>query len=476
MEYFTERERKIPVADDVDVLVAGGGVSGIVAAVAAARNGARTLLVERLGWLAGHLDAGWGAGTVGFVFQDAQGKQIMKGICWELLERIKRMGAALGASRRRFLRNTWPYKTENRVFRPQIMQEAGKQVAFEMVEEAGVRLLLHTFIADVVVEDSCVKGIIIENKSGRQALLAKVVVDCTGDADIAARAGVPFDQTGKEKTYQVSRSFLLANVDTEAIRRKIVDHVDEYAYVMEPLEVPEGLQHPIMAMPWKVEDLEVTEDGRHLKGPKGSHSSESVGIMAGIMGIGFSVDGVDGTNAWEVSRAEVQIRKKVFERWLRLRRERAEYADSLLLPGSVDLGVRETRRIRGEYTITMRDIDEGRRFEDAIAQSMIALDCHHPGGVWEELAPKDTYDLPYRILVPKRIEGLLVAGRCVSTDHMALAALRKIPVCMALGQAAGTAAALSASKGVFPRNLDISELQRTLLSQDVPLRDGLPVR
>jgi hypothetical protein len=471
MDYITEKPRQIPVAASVDVLVAGGGVSGVMAAVAAARNGAKTLLVERQGWIGGYLDSGWGAGTVGFVFNDPQGRQIMKGLCWEMLERLRKNGWAMGATERRFLRNTWPYKTEHRVFRPQIMQELGKEVAFEMAEEAGVRLLLHSFISDAIVDADRVTGIIVENKSGRQAIRAKVVVDCTGDADVAARAGVPFERTDLAKSYQISRLFTLVNVDTDAIRKEILAHVGDYAYVMEPLEAPKGMEHPVQAMLWKVEDLEVTDDGRHLKGPKGSHSFRGVGILHGVAGLGASVDGVDGTDAWQVSEAEVQIRKSVVQKWLKLRGQK-EYRDSLLLPGSLDLGVRETRRIRGEYTVTMDDIAKGRRFGDAIVQTMIALDCHHPGEEWEELVPPSPYDLPYRMLVPQKIENLLVAGRCSSVDHMALAAVRKIPVCMALGQAAGTAAALSAAAGVTPRKLDIQTLRRTLVAQDVPLYDG----
>jgi hypothetical protein len=179
---------------------------------------------------------------------------------------------------------------------------------------------------------------------------------------------------------------------------------------------------------------------------------------------------VDATDAAQVTRAEVEIRKKVFARWRKMRAERPEFKESILLPGSLDLGVRETRRIKGEYTITTADIAEGRRFDDAIAQSMIALDCHHPKGNWEEWAPRSPYDIPYRIMVPKETDGLLVAGRCVSVEHLALAAIRKIPVCMALGQAAGVAAAVASRAGVQPRAADVRAIQRELTAQGVPLR------
>ncbi len=468
--YYTEPQRKIPVYKSVDVVVAGGGVSGFCAAIAAARAGAKTLLIERAGWVGGYLDSGWGAGTVGYVFNDSDGNIIMKGICWELLERLAKLGAAMPPMKRRFLVNTWPYETENRVFRPQILQEAGKAVVLEMLEEAGADLLLHTLVADVIREGKRVTGLVIENKSGRQAVTANVVVDCTGDADVAARAGAAFDTVPADTVYQVSRGFVLANVDTAAIRRRIADNAKEFAYVMEPVDVPEGFQKPISGIRWKIEDLEVSDQGRHLKGGPGSHSSEAVGILRGIAHIGANVDGVDATDAAQVTRAEVEIRKKVFARWRKMRAERPEFKESILLPGSLDLGVRETRRIKGEYTLTTADIAEGRRFDDAIAQTMIALDCHHPKGNWEEWAPRSPYDIPYRIMLPKETDGLLVAGRCVSVEHLALAAIRKIPICMALGQAAGVAAAVASRAKVQPRAADMRAIQKELAAQGVPLR------
>ncbi len=469
MENFIEKQRTIPVAGIYDVLIAGGGVSGFSAAIAAARTGAKTLIIERLGWLGGFLDSGWGAGTVGYVFNDNNGETILKGICWEILERLKAKGWAMGAGERRFLRNTWPYETDNRVFRPQIMQEPAKAVVMQMVEEAGAQILLHTWISDVIMENGEVQGLVVENKSGRQAIFAKVTVDCTGDGDVAFKAGAPMEILPANQRYQVTRNLTLVNVDTKTIRENIVKNTDHYSYLMEPINVPEGMQHPINGTEFPIERLEVTEDGRHLKGGPGSHSFNGVGILQGVSQIGASLDDVDATDAWEITKAEIVLRKKLIEHWEKLRKERPEYRNCLLVAGSLDLGVRESRRLKGEYFLSERDIAEGRRFKDAIAQSMIALDCHHRGGNWEEVAPKGAYDLPYRIMLPQGVNGLLVSGRCSSIDHLAHAAVRKIPNCMALGQAAGAAAALCAKRCETPRNLDIRELQRLLISQGVPL-------
>jgi hypothetical protein len=457
----------------VDVLVVGGGVSGIPAAIAAARTGADTLVVEREGWLGGYFDSGWGAAVPGLAFQDTSGEQVIKGIAWEIVERLSEQGGALLPVERRFLRNTWPIDGPYSSWKAIVDQELGKALAFEMTEEAGVRLLLHTWATDVIVEGDTVKGIVVENKSGRQAIMAKAIVDCTGDGDIAARAGAPFEQTSKEEVYQVSRGFRLANVDTERVRQYILDHVDDYAFVVEPVDVPEGYQKPIMAQNYKASDLEISEDGRVLRGGPGSHGSMSVGMQTGVAGVGATADGIDGTDAWELTRAEVEIRRKAVQNWRRLRAQVPGYENSWLMTGPLGLGVRESRRIVGGHTLTAVDMAEGRRFDDAIAQSAMTLDAHKQKSEWMGTLPRHTYDLPYRMLVPQGVEGLLVAGRCSSMDHDAEAGLRKIPVCMALGQAAGTAAALAAQAGVAPRALDIAALQRTLLAQDVPLRKDL---
>jgi hypothetical protein len=159
--------------------------------------------------------------------------------------------------------------------------------------------------------------------------------------------------------------------------------------------------------------------------------------------------------------------------YFRMRKERPGYENCWLMPGSLDLGVRESRRIKGEYTITERDMMEGRKFDDAIAQTQTPLDMHLQGNAWEEDLPNRAYDVPYRAMVPLRVDNLLVAGRSISMDHRALSGLRKIPVCMSEGQAAGVAAALCAKTGVTPRKLDVKQLQRELLKQDVVLRDDL---
>lgn len=468
MSNTIKMEREIPVVASYDVIVAGGGIAGFPAAIAAARAGAKTLVIDRHGWLGGFIDSGWGAGTVGFVFNDMDGNIILKGICWEILERLKAKGWAMGAEPRRFLKNTWPYKTENRVFRPQIMQEPAKTIAMEMVDEAGADMLLHTFITDVIMEDGQVRGLIVENKSGCQAIMGKVIIDCTGDGDIAYKAGAKMEILPPNERYQVSRSLSLINVDTETIREQVIADTEKFAYLMEPLECPPGMQHPIQGTVFPVERLEVSEDGLHLKGEPGSHGFNGVGILKGISQVGANLDDIDGTDAWQVSKAELTMRKKILASWEKLR-QKPEYKDSLLLAGSLDIGIRETRRLEGEYTLTVEDIADGHRFPDAIAQSMIASDCHHRAEYWEEVAPKAPYDMPYRMMLPQAIDGLLVAGRCASSDHLAEAAVRKIPNCMCLGQAAGAAAALCAKHGVAPRDVDIAELQALLREQDVPL-------
>ena len=416
VDFITEPARQTPVAAAVDVAVVGGGVSGIVAAVAAARNGAETLLIERYAYLGGYFDRGVGAQSVGVSFQDMNGNMIIQGLPWEILERLIAAGGAVGPEDMEVPEDkklpgdvTYEHAKQARHIgktKPIVDYEAVRTLAFEMMAEEGVRLLLHSWTVDAIVEDNALKGVIVENKSGRQAILAKAVVDCTGDADIAAYAGAPFEKAPKQELYQISRSFRVA--------------------------VPNDKGQPVI-----------------------------------VGGAGGSYDYGDGTDVWDLTEAEIQIRKRAVEQVKKMR-QRPGYENSYIFGNSQppQLGVRETRQIVGEYMLTGEDVVEGRKFPDTIAKSANPIDMHKPGGANENRSVKtDYHDIPYRCLVPKNIDNLLVAGRCISASHVAEAAIRKIPPCMATGQAAGTAAALAIKSGASPRTLDVELLQETLREQ-----------
>lgn len=414
--FITEPARTTPVVASADVVVVGSGPSGIIAAIAAARNRADTLLIERYDHVGGYFANQPGGQSVGVSFQDMTGKPIIKGIPWEFMERLIAAGGAVGPQD---LKEPDSGKVEGHVSRehqhqkrhigktkPAVEYEAVKSLAFQIFGEAGVRLLLHTLVVGAIVEDGAIAGVIVENKSGRQAIRAKVVVDCTGDADVAAFAGAPFSRPRKEEVYQISRGWKVAVRDEQG--------------------------QPVI-----------------------------------VGGVGGSYDYGDGVDAWDLTRAEMELRRKA-EDQLREMRRRPGFENAYLFgPGEAQqLGVRETRQIVGEYVLTEQDIVEGRKFPDAIAKSANPIDMHMSGGKNENRSVKtDYHDIPYRCLVPKEIDGLLVAGRCISATHVAEAAIRKVPVCMATGQAAGTAAALSAGMTVTPRSLDARRLIAALREQ-----------
>ena len=336
-----------------------------------------------------------------------------------------------------------------------------------MLEEAGVKLLLHTWIADSIVENDKIKGIIVENKSGRQAILGKVVIDATGDGDVAARAGCPY-QKGREKDGKTQGMTLVGpimkGVDNKKLwnflcqyKKKhpedVVDFIDDKL----PFFDVSGLSNLLKEAREKG-DLLLDYDTIWIIGDLETDKAEIGGSF---------VPNVDGTNVFDLTYAEIESIKQLssivnFAKKYIPGFENSHRTDR----GSVSIGVRETRRIMGEYLLTEKDILSGRNFPDTIAKNKAPIDIHSPEGQ-KYITLKKSYGIPYRCLVPKKIDNLLVAGRCISVTHKALASVRFIPCCMATGQAAGVAAALSVKNNITPRNLNPIELQRSLKKQGV---------
>ena len=414
--FITEPARQTPIAAHVDVAIVGGGTAGVIAAVAAARTGAKTLVIERYAHLGGYFACQPG-GAFGQSFQDMNGNMVITGLPWEFMERLVDAGGAVGPQDIEPPKGSQWHIGKSR---PVVHYEAVKTLAFQMMEEEGVQLLLHTLTVGAVVQDQRIQGVIVENKSGRQAILAKVVVDCSGDADVAAYAGAQFAKTPKQDMYQIQRGFKVA-IRNERGRPEIVGPLGD------PLRI-------------------------HYLNAAYNHG--------------------DGSDVWDLTRAEVEIRKRALERLTELRKRPGYETAYIFETGeSPLLGVRETRRIVGEYTLTEQDVRQGKKFADTIAKSAQGLDMHNSAsdhrGESAICLPCETdcYDIPYRCLLPKQIDNLVVAGRCISATHIAEAATRKVPNCMATGQAAGTAAALAVQRQVAPRKLDVAQLQQTLREQ-----------
>ncbi|TBL73931.1 FAD-dependent oxidoreductase [Paenibacillus thalictri] len=451
--YSTE----VPVVADVDVLVIGGGPAGIGAAIAAARAGANVALVERYGFLGGNATAGL-VGPFMTSFSDDGKTQLVKGVFDELVRRMEAFG---GAVHPEYVRTGSPYsgffsKGHDHVtpFDP----EAVKLAAAEMMEQYGVRLFMHSFFLESLTEDNRVTGAIILNKSGLQAIRAKVTVDCSADGDVANSAGAAMEQGRKADglTQPMTMFFRVAGVDDAAVLKYVEEHPEERDLLFGDLIAE------------KRKTGEWTVNKNHL----GIYQTTQPGVWR----VNTSrVQGLDGTKAEDLTKAEIAGRRQAFELVRFFRKYFPGFANAVLVDTATQIGVRETRRLIGEYMLTADDLISGRSFEDVIALYGYPIDIHSPNEVTTEFSKEfstaNIYQLPYRILVPEKKDGLLLAGRCVSATHEALGAIRVMPCAFALGQAAGVGAAVASQTGVEPRHVNIKEVQRILVEQGAVLPD-----
>jgi hypothetical protein len=413
VDTYREPAREIPVVRDVDVIVVGGGPAGLCAAIAAARNGARTVLVERFGYLGGTATASLMACVNGFRNQvEPEATQTVRGLAQEIVLRLKELD---GLGHSPYPQKAYPTEPGQMAYSYAIDTEAFKYVTLKMCVEAGVDLMFHTWFCQSVVEGDALRGVIVESKSGRRALRAAVTVDASGDGDVAARAGVPFWQTAGDEAPRLN----------------------------------DGLM------------VRIGFGGQRPQAPYACDFGRSAVIW------GPGVGPIDGVNADQLSRAEVEARLRVYEDLAAKQAEHPQLAGARVLETPPLLGVRQTRFIEGEYRLTAQDALEGRRFHDVVAISSCPI-IHYYG--YRRYLEHEGYDIPYRCLVPVGIEGLLVAGRCISSEQQPYESHRAMVPVMAIGQAAGTAAALAVRHRVLPRHLDVAELQQTLIAQDVELR------
>lgn len=402
-----------PVVARCQVLVAGGGPSGVIAAAAAARSGAETILLERYAFLGGNGTAGLMTCYNGFRNQRApEALQTVKGIPAEYVAELVRLGgvADIDNYERNFGHNVSkgdiPYTVG---FDP----EAAKIASLNLIRKEGVKLRLHSWVARPMMDGSRVTGVIVESKSGRQAIAADIVIDCTGDGDVAARAGAPF--MGPAATGD---------------------------------RMSMSLMYRLGGVPASVE---------------GAFSGIRIKDRVTRWGPGANGDGLDVEN---LTRAEVESRLKL---WDQVRQMRAKPGmESLyLLESATNIGVRETRRIQGEYTVTERDAIEGKRFADVVAISSNPMPSYHGKRYF---FAHEGFDIPFRSLVPRKIDGLVLSGRCISCEQGPFQSARSMAPAMAVGHASGCAAAMAAKGGLAPRKLDVKALQKLLLSQKAELR------
>lgn len=439
-----------------DVVVCGGGTAGAVAAIAAARNGAHTLLIEKEQWLGG-------IGATGFFphsfFANGSGKRAVGGIPEEIVQRLQAMGGSLGHIR---------FEGGHLYTHTPVDHEIKRVLLMEMLRESGAELLLDSIVNEVQAEDGRVTAVVAQNKDGALRVEARTFIDATGDGDVAARAGAPFEKGRADgKMQPCSLNMRLTNVDMVKFAQNVPTDKQQLW-----TDRPSGRRTPIYYV-GRLGQWDDTPEAKELFTDK-NHQLFCLCVRENDIIANISrLIGMDATSADQVTAAAVELREQIFRMYRFLRKYVPGFEQCNLIGGST-VGFRESRRFIGQYTLTEEDCLNGRMFDDNIGLACYPLDMHDPEGgnvVFRQIGGDGSYGIPYRCLLPQGMENLLVAGRCISATHAALASVRSIAACETMGQAAGTAAALAAKQTDGCTNqVDIALLQSILSEQGAILK------
>lgn len=449
--FITEPARQIPMLMETDVIVVGGGTTGPFAAISAARQGKRVVMIERFGSLGGNLTLGLNTKPSG---------ALVGGLPLEIWNLARSVGGA-GDDYMAVV------KTGGVKIASPCDPEMMKMLLTRLCAEAGVQILFETVVSSPVMEGDTVKGVIVESKTGRQFIAGKVVIDCSADADMAVRAGAPFvmGAGGEAEVMQpVSMYFTMDRVDLVRLADWAATTEDVPARAI-PKTV-EGLNYGL----WLTGFNKSLRQWQEKTGVQLQRDNITLKTADGRMYVnGTRVTGVNVFDPVQFTDAVLECYRQIEGVARYLRESIPGFENARIEAIAPVLGVRETRHIVGEYTLSGKDSIEGTHFDDSIAADASALDIHDPKGADVDFQGLRPYEIPYRTLLPNGVEQMLVAGRCISADHDAHARSRNMPACMATGQAAGVAAAVAIDQGVNVRRVDVAKVQEKLRALGMPL-------
>ena len=435
-----------------DVVVVGGGTAGWAAALAAAREGASVLLLERKGYVGGVLSSGLPING----FFDASQRQVIKGSADELVERLREVGGSSG------------YRLTDLWFAGQVFVDPAliKAVLLEMLQEAGVRLLLFSQVVDVARDGERIEHLVVQGRSGAFLCRGRTFVDSSGDAVLSFLSGSPLQSL--DRLQPPTLVFRIENVDLPKLREHLADHPEDF---MSGRMLPgraltrEFIRNTDFFFAFPGLTRQVEARGEYVPLIDRFMFTATPGGTGVVVNMLRARD-ADGTSSESLSRATVDLYTNLVP-LVRFFRERIPgFERCTLCDAEPEVQLRETRRIVGDYTLTDEDVTEGRDFADSVAVGGYFIDIHSSTdshGRWQLL--ERPYGIPYRTLLPQGLEGVLTAGRCISGTETAAASYRVMATCMAMGQAAGTAAALSSGTGKPPRELDPEKLRARLAEE-----------
>ena len=454
---------------DFDVVVAGAGMAGVISAIAAARNGARTLLTDRLPFLGGNMTAGLLGNFL--TFHNMKGEQITDGIPQEVVDGCIRLGGAF-SEHRGHLPN--PYGNAYSV--TPIDPEVLKLVTQQLCVSAGVKLLLNTSVAETHIENDRVTALTVFNKSGYSKVRAKVFIDATGDADLVAQAGGAFHQGDPDgRVMSISLFSRLGGVDLEKHLAYVKANPDEFMLGEDPFigktraEIAAGLKNP-QDYPLVTGHYSSVKEAQR-KGEFHPNRQRVVFQVTTIPGVvvlnATSLLGYNPTDGESMTKAAMEGREQLFKVTDFFRNYVPGFENAFMLDSASALGVRESRRIVGARTLTDADCIAGAKHDDDVARGAYCLDVHQSSGVIEHkhVEKGESYGIPYGTMIPEKIDGVIVAGRALSSERFANGSARCQAPIMGLGQAAGTAAAMAVEHSLQPRDVPIGQLRGVISQQ-----------